>query len=1829
MDASFGATKRSAPSGASSSRRRVSSLSSVLLSTENSPERRRSQVSLFSSTPVKLTKTPSSNIQSPVVSQLPVPGTPSREDSPAARMHVRVPHISPSDSHSTPAASVPFTRLLFKDALQNNVPKREGESSRPFGLQNPSSPSRLAAAPSPSNTKQKMRPQRRSVTLTTKVSESPYGECTKREGNHLSSMEKSSSSTLQVPSLRLLKRRESGESSNSLSFIERHEDWKTIEKKRKEEVTAITPSLGNKNRDEKERLVIEPPKKAPRPPAQRTFQPAPTHPVPPTLRAPITTVSKSTGRSVSTPSWTRSFSTKSSARSTSTRSGATTRATSSRTVPSIVVSRNSNTLTEVGSSRSSSSTSMSSSAPSSSSISSSSTTSIHLATSSRKSTTSKRSSTFSSSSMSSRGSHVLPSSATPSGAIKVLCTEEVTNKPVAKASKKDDQKTEVQVEEEAKEELEEGDEEEEEEKVFDTTGHSPITARLRFRIQYDQALQRREWNKRNYPSKKHLRSLLEVQRRRRKDLSSRSGSSSSCGSSPEWSTIDSESSLISSQPRDRSAPPTELHVDPRFEGKLALDLSESNRPSELFRREIAKTPRPFSLQLSPLDFNFVEQKKVGELPIASEPVEGDTQKVDGNQADILTPQAPSPIQREEKKEKLKGSNVPHSVPTTTPTKQKRMDGVVARREGETAASPPSGPYLRTKPLLAGKEGGKGSSAVGLATGSQKKEKDEPQVKPTTSTTSNRVEANEGVELVGVARPSQRERPRDPTRSSSSLARRALAKETASTSTKATSVTVMEEYGKPSLLSSAPLLQSSSVSSFTTGSSSSFSAATTSSVTTAVTTTGILTSKVEEMKKRKLPFVGTLVPPPTSATPSSASFPETAGTRRAKPAGPTMTSTTSTSSSTVDSSLTTGASLLTTPFRRKSMVPTAMGSTAPTPTRAKKTLPPSPASSATAMPTGGTRTSFLFSPSFPPSNRSTGTPSFSNPPSYSSTFLASAGRRLTRGGDEATTRPPVFLIPELASPEELGHTVTIVFDLDETLVNNRGIGNPVFRPHAITVLKQLRERYPRPRYRARTPLDGLERMPNGSPRGFRGKGGGTVGTTAPVGDLRSAMDLPTPSLSSSKAKKVDDPFGTIARDGETASNGHGKNEGAIEEDMALPLGTTGIMAEAPGEVESVKKEEEAEGEDATGKEVEIRVELILWTASVESLARIVLHKLDPQGHLFDFAIFRDPIWYRDTINYTKRLQQLGRRMDRVVIIENSPASVRTNRENAILVTDYIRGHSDTELLVVSKILHWWIATVRDAIDKMQKKEAKDREQEEGEIAIPEEVGLNPLVSEAVVEGPTHEDGLVATLDDAVASMTSMTASPSPLAMERHAASPAGPFTTTTAVSHAEESGTEGLTGDAAAVKAPPVESHGEEPAEVSSSLPPPSVFSMGSGEAMDGAMSTTPLKISDVEQEKETAATGVMNKDVDPTTSGGCTLDGVEEDSESTSTSKTSMHPMRGSKNRLGLPTQLSADALCLLNEKEIGCNSPLRSDMNARVQETTTPASSPLFMAHIQANSTEGLPSVLYSSHTESMEKESTVDLTREAGNGDFEPEMSVPPTASSCPFKHECRVEDGMEDLHGASHSSSFSLKSGILWPETECLDDIRVFLSKHPNVSRQSHYVITSPGRRSKRLHDEDSSPRGSEMGVKGLNRKGVEGVGGDERDGKGKEASGPAWKRLYKLAEKPTPAGTEAKGTGDGVEKPSSPSSDESSSSLVPSRKKKKKTKEKPGDMKGKSMLAKRIVRERKRRAAIASFATTDSSLSTVSGASSSCVSVAVGTLPKGKYALVELQKEAKGK
>lgn len=93
-----------------------------------------------------------------------------------------------------------------------------------------------------------------------------------------------------------------------------------------------------------------------------------------------------------------------------------------------------------------------------------------------------------------------------------------------------------------------------------------------------------------------------------------------------------------------------------------------------------------------------------------------------------------------------------------------------------------------------------------------------------------------------------------------------------------------------------------------------------------------------------------------------------------------------------------------------------------------------------------------------------------------------------------------------------------------------------------------------------------------------------------------------------------------------------------------------------------------------------LEIILWTASLRDVALPVVRQLEQNSLIFDAIIYRDDRWFSHVERhwYVKDLEQLGRDMRRVVMVENSAVSIRLQQGNAILVEDFIAQREDYTL-----------------------------------------------------------------------------------------------------------------------------------------------------------------------------------------------------------------------------------------------------------------------------------------------------------------------------------------------------------------------------------------------------------------------------------------------------------------------------------------------------------------------------------------------------------------------
>ena len=92
-----------------------------------------------------------------------------------------------------------------------------------------------------------------------------------------------------------------------------------------------------------------------------------------------------------------------------------------------------------------------------------------------------------------------------------------------------------------------------------------------------------------------------------------------------------------------------------------------------------------------------------------------------------------------------------------------------------------------------------------------------------------------------------------------------------------------------------------------------------------------------------------------------------------------------------------------------------------------------------------------------------------------------------------------------------------------------------------------------------------------------------------------------------------------------------------------------------------------GLDSLLEEMDLVGEVVVWTAGTRSYAKAVMKEIN-RGGLIKHLIYRHKTWFNAS-DYTKDLRRLGRDVEHVLIVENTPDCVRANPQNGIIVQDF--------------------------------------------------------------------------------------------------------------------------------------------------------------------------------------------------------------------------------------------------------------------------------------------------------------------------------------------------------------------------------------------------------------------------------------------------------------------------------------------------------------------------------------------------------------------------------
>lgn len=106
------------------------------------------------------------------------------------------------------------------------------------------------------------------------------------------------------------------------------------------------------------------------------------------------------------------------------------------------------------------------------------------------------------------------------------------------------------------------------------------------------------------------------------------------------------------------------------------------------------------------------------------------------------------------------------------------------------------------------------------------------------------------------------------------------------------------------------------------------------------------------------------------------------------------------------------------------------------------------------------------------------------------------------------------------------------------------------------------------------------------------------------------------------------------------------------------------------------------------------EVVVFTASEQEYASMVLNRIDPENKYIHHRLYRDS-WLPLNGNYIKDLSMLGRDIDKTMIIDNSVIAFSLNIDNGIPIQSYSGNKQDDELYKLIQVIDYAFGIVSEA------------------------------------------------------------------------------------------------------------------------------------------------------------------------------------------------------------------------------------------------------------------------------------------------------------------------------------------------------------------------------------------------------------------------------------------------------------------------------------------------------------------------------------------------------
>ena len=105
----------------------------------------------------------------------------------------------------------------------------------------------------------------------------------------------------------------------------------------------------------------------------------------------------------------------------------------------------------------------------------------------------------------------------------------------------------------------------------------------------------------------------------------------------------------------------------------------------------------------------------------------------------------------------------------------------------------------------------------------------------------------------------------------------------------------------------------------------------------------------------------------------------------------------------------------------------------------------------------------------------------------------------------------------------------------------------------------------------------------------------------------------------------------------------------------------------------------------------KCEVVVWTAGLRAYAQAIIRQIDKKG-IIKHCVYRHSKWFTAQPGYRKDLAALGRNLDKVIIVENTPDCIRGYQQNGILVEDYEGGErADNTIPALTEMVRMLVAS----------------------------------------------------------------------------------------------------------------------------------------------------------------------------------------------------------------------------------------------------------------------------------------------------------------------------------------------------------------------------------------------------------------------------------------------------------------------------------------------------------------------------------------------------------